>query len=116
MGSHLLLHNKHKGNTMANLNPVHKFKEGNNANPLGRPKKEFSMTNALREILAVKDPKTKVEKYKDLLNVAVNKAMEGDNDMLKYLINRIEGMPSGTANSTTVENLENLVIVVKEKE
>ena len=91
-----------------------KFAVGNPGG--GRPAKEFSMTYALREILAEKDPKTKIERYKDLLNVAVDKAMGGDNDMLKYLINRIEGMPSGTANSTTVENLENLVIVVKEKE
>ena len=101
---------------MANPNPKNQIQKGQVLNPTGRPKKEFSMTNALREILAVQDPKTKIEKYKDLLNVAVDKAMSGDNDMLKYLINRIEGMPKGDSQTLAVENLENLVIVVKEKE
>jgi hypothetical protein len=72
-------------------------------NKTGLNRKEFSMTNALREILGETNPETKIERYKELLEVAVTKAMSGDNDMLKYLINRIEGLPKGE--STTNVNV-----------
>ena len=81
---------------MANPNPVHKFEIGEVNNPLGAPKKELSMTNALRDILTDTNPETKIERYKELLNKALSMAMRGDGDMLKYLINRIEGMPKGS--------------------
>lgn len=61
----------------------------------GRPPKEFSITNALKDLLAEENPETKVERYKELIKVAYDKALTGDNDMMKYLINRIEGMPRG---------------------
>ena len=69
---------------------------------MGRPKKELSMTNAMKEILNEVDPETKIERYKKLLLVAIEKAEKGDNDMIKYLVNRIDGMPKGSENSTTV--------------
>lgn len=74
-----------------------------NINREGRPKKELSMTNALREILLEQNPETKIERYKELLQVALNKAMKGDGDMLKYLINRIEGLPKGSDTNINVE-------------
>lgn len=91
------------------------FQPGKSGNPEGRPLKEFSMTYALREILNEVDPETKVERYKNLLNVAIGKAEKGDNDMLKYLINRIEGLPKGEG-SVDISNVEKLVIVVKDNE
>jgi len=76
-------------------NPVTgKFAVGN---PGGaRPKKEFSMTNAFREVLSEKDPREKIEKYKVIINKAISMATRGDNDMIKYIVNRLEGMPSGS--------------------
>lgn len=76
-----------------NLKPA--WKPGESGNPLGRPKKELSMTNAMKEILTEVDPVTKIERYKNLLNVAIEKAEKGDNDMIKYLVNRIDGLPRG---------------------
>jgi len=75
--------------------------EGKSGNENGRPPKEFSMTNALKELLSEHNPETKIERYKELLNKALTMAMRGDGDMLKYLINRIEGMPQGT-NDTNI--------------
>ena len=88
---------------MANPNPVHKFKPGEITNPNGAPKKEFSMTGALRDILSEHNPDTKIERYKELLNKALSMAMKGDGDMLKYLINRIEGMPKGSETQIAVQ-------------
>lgn len=78
---------------MSNPNPVGQFKPGVVTNPNGRPKKEFALTETLKDILREKDPTTKVERYKMLMEKALSMAMRGDGDMLKYLINRIEGMP-----------------------
>lgn len=75
-----------------NLKPP--WKAGESGNPGGRPKKEFSITYALRELLAEKDPYTKIERYKVILGKAIEKAGRGDNDMIKYLINRLEGTPT----------------------
>lgn len=88
---------------MSNPNPVTKFPPNNCANPNGRPPKEFSMTYALKEILSEKNPTTKIERYKELLNKALSMAMKGDGDMLKYLINRIEGMPKGSEAQVAVQ-------------
>lgn len=85
-----------------NLIPI---KKGEVRNPNGRPKKELSMTNALREILNEVDPKTKIERYKKLLNMAIEKAEQGDNDMIKYLVNRIDGMPRGSETNIQVNNV-----------
>ena len=102
---------KNRDKRLDNLIP---FKPGQSGNPAGRPKNEFSMTVALREILNEVDPKTKVERYKNLLNVAIGKAEKGDNDMLKYLINRIEGLPKGEMSGVNISEVDKLVIVVKE--
>ena len=83
-----------------NLKPA--WQKGESGNPLGRPKKELSMTNAMKEILNEIDPDTKIERYKKLLLVAIDKAEKGDNDMIKYLVNRIDGMPKGSEQTTNV--------------
>jgi len=85
---------------LANLIP---FQKGVSGNPNGRPPKEFSMTNALKELLSEHNPETKIERYKELLNKALTMAMRGDGDMLKYLINRIEGMPKGSETNVAVQ-------------
>lgn len=89
---------------MANPNPTYKFKPGVVTNPNGAPKKELAMTTALKDILLEKNPVTKIERYKELLNKALQMAMRGDGDMLKYLINRIEGMPKGSGVDIDIDN------------
>ena len=72
-------------------------KKGHGGNPNGRPKKEHSLTDLLRE--ALEQPhddtgKTKKEMVIDkLYEIAVKK---GDVVMLKYLIDRIDGKPLQT--------------------
>jgi len=83
-----------------NLRPP--WKPGESGNPNGAPKKELAMTGALREILLEQNPETKIERYKELLHKALSMAMRGDGDMLKYLINRIEGMPKGFSGDTNL--------------
>lgn len=74
-----------------------------NINREGPPKKEFSITNAFREILSEKNPETKIERYKELIKKALSMAMRGDGDMIKYIINRLEGMPQGSAPQVAVQ-------------
>ena len=80
---------------MSNPNPTYRIKKGQVLNPAGRPKNNFSLTSALKEVLKEKDPVTKQKKYKVLMRKAVQIALDGDSDMIKYLINRFEGMPKG---------------------
>ena len=80
------------------------YKKGQSGNPAGRPKAELSMTNAMKEILTEVDPETKIERYKKLLLVAIEKAEKGDNDMIKYLVNRIDGLPKGSDTNIQVNN------------
>lgn len=84
-----------------NLVPI---KPGEVRNPMGRPKKEFSITNAMKELLSEPDPKTKIERYKKILLVAIEKAENGDNDMIKYLVNRLEGVPRGEGGIVAIQN------------
>lgn len=93
--------NTGKNSGIENLKP---WKKGESGNPLGRPKKELSMTHAMKEILLEEDPKTKIVRYKKLLNVAIEKAEKGDNDMIKYLVNRIDGLPKGSETNVQVNN------------
>jgi len=75
-----------------------------NINKAGRPPKEFSMTYAFKEVLSEKNPETKIEKYKELINKALTMALRGDGDMIKYIINRLEGMPQGSATNVNIQN------------
>lgn len=69
------------------------FKSGEVHNPNGRPKKEWTMTGALKVILEKVDPATRRTGYEALMDKAHEMALKGDTDMLKYLTNRIDGMP-----------------------
>jgi hypothetical protein len=77
------------------------FQKGVVHNPNGRPKKKFSLTNALERALKSKDPKSKVQNYKLILRRAIDLAKKGDSGMIQYLINRIEGVPMGTGGTNT---------------
>jgi len=61
---------------------------GHTANPNGRPKKGYSITETFREMFE-KDPKKKAE----LASTIFAKAMQGDIAAMKLLWNYMDGMP-----------------------
>lgn len=92
--------------------PKNKFEPGNQAaKGHGRPtKEEGSLTDLLRIKLDTKDPKKRRE-YKELIIDKITElALRGDKDMLKYLFNRIEGMPH---QSTSVDADMNVNITIE---
>lgn len=104
--------NTEKNTGNGNLIP---WKKGECGNPNGRPKKEFSMTEAFKEVLSEKDPTTKIERYRIIINKAVSMATRGDTDMIKYIINRLEGMPQGSAPQVAVQ-VNNYQLTEEDKE
>lgn len=90
------------------------FKPGNNANPNGRPKKEYCLTDILKEQGNWEDVDTKDGKIsrKDAIGLKLwDMAMAGDVIALKYLYDRVDGKPLQTieANVTRPEtDLSNL--------
>lgn len=82
---------------------LHKWQPGQSGNPAGRPKKKFSITASLEKCLQEKDKVTKIRNYKMILHKAIDLAKTGDSGMIQYLINRIEGVPQGTAPQTNVQ-------------
>ncbi len=92
-------------------------KNPENINRNGRPPLEFSLTNILRETLNQTNDETGKTKKQEVIDkmyeIAVKK---GDVQMLKYLIDRIDGKPLQTieANITRPEvDMSNLTL--KEK-
>lgn len=73
-------------------NVATQFKPGNNANPLGRPKKEWTMTSLYIEALN-EETETGVPKKILVAKKLVEKALKGDTLAIKELNNRIDGMP-----------------------
>jgi len=82
----------------------------------GRPQKEFSMTSALKEVMAEVNPATKIERYRMILRKAVDKAERGDNDMIKYLINRFEGTPTLRTDENITGNYSAMMVNISEAE
>lgn len=79
------------------------WKPGQSGNPAGRPKKKFSITASLEKCLQEKDKVSKIRNYKMILHRAIDLAKKGDSGMIQYLINRIEGVPQGTAPQTNIQ-------------
>jgi hypothetical protein len=84
------------------------FKKGKSGNPKGRPKKGETLTEILEEYLdtkeKVKDKKTRKQK---LIEKAVALAMKGDLTALKYVWNRLDGLPTQSIEA----NIKNTIIV-----
>ena len=77
-----------------NLTP---FPKGVSGNLNGRPKKEFSITEGIREYIAEDDPEKKKSRKDILVEKVVTMALRGDKEMIKYTIDRLEGAPKGSA-------------------
>ena len=77
------------------------FKPGNNANPKGAPKKEWTMT-AMYKQAAEETHKTGVPKYKIVARKLLELAEKGDMVAIKELGNRTDGMPKQTVDATVI--------------
>jgi len=84
-------------------NPATQFKPGNNANPNGRPPKEWTMT-AMYKQAAEESDETGVPKYKIVARKLLELAQKGDMQAIKELGNRIDGMPAQNVVLTGDEN------------
>lgn len=84
---------------MSNPNPQNQFKPGNNANPNGRPKKEWTWASLVREALEKTNLDGEPVK-KGIAEALAAKALEGDVQAIKEIGNRIDGMPKQEVNST----------------
>ena len=70
-----------------------KWKPGQSGNPKGRPKKEMSITDALRRIGEEVNPQTKQTKIQILAEMIWETALKGDKIMAQMIIERLEGKP-----------------------
>lgn len=73
-------------------NPATQFKLGNNANPNGRPKKEWTMKSLIEDALNIENEEGTPRKVV-IANKLASMAMAGDITAIKEVNNRIDGMP-----------------------
>lgn len=112
------MYQKHERNRnkMTNPNPQNKFEKGQpSPNPKGRPKKGYSITEMMQELIAskVKDKKTgkMVEVRKALGNSILKKALEGDTAAQRIIWNYMDGMPFQSTDVTSGgDKIEGLVV------
>ena len=81
-----------------NLKP---FKKGQSGNPHGRPKKEYCLTDILKDQGNVEDVSTeegKISRKQAIAQKLWSMAMDGDVQALKYVYDRIDGKPKESVN------------------
>jgi len=83
-------------------------------NPNGRPK--FSLVSILREQLQEVVVGEKEGKAKELIKTAIASALKGDTQMLRDIINRIDGMPKQSLEHTGAEGEPIQVSVINFKD
>lgn len=79
---------------LENLKP--RWVKGESGNPNGRPKKEFSLTEGLREYISETDLEKKRERKDILIEKTYQMALRGDLGAIKEIWNRLEGLPQGS--------------------
>jgi len=95
------------------------FKPGNNANPNGRPKKEYCLTDILKEQGETEDVQTsngqKISRKNALGQKLWAMAMGGDITAMRYVYDRIDGKPNQTIDTTvTQDNMPNIAKTFRE--
>ena len=79
----------------------YKIPKGTTPNPNGRPKKGFSLTEAMKEYLATTDPVTKKTRQEQLIEKTHEQALAGDATSKKLIWNYLEGMPKQQVDHTS---------------
>jgi len=74
---------------MANPNPVSPWKPGQSGNPAGRPPKEYSITETMRDMMRAK-PDIKAA----LATKILEQALQGDSAAQKMIWGYMDGMPT----------------------
>ncbi len=77
-------------------NPGTYIKKGQVLNPNGRPKKEYSLTQGMREYLSELDGDSKKELRRVFLEKTHEMALKGDPTAMKLIWNYLDGMPKQT--------------------
>lgn len=84
---------------MVNHNPLNQFGPGNNANPNGRPKKEWTMASLIRNALEEQNA-SGVPKKVTIARKLAELADAGDITAIKEVNNRLDGMPAQSIKQT----------------
>jgi len=63
-------------------------------NRKGRPKKEFTITDKIRQIIQEKDPQLKKTYLEIFANTVIKRAIKGDPTCVKLVMQYIDGMPT----------------------
>lgn len=71
------------------------FKKGQSGNPKGPPRKEWSLSNAMREYLDEPDPIVKLSRRDVFIESQYLHAIKGDPTAAKHIWNYLDGMPKG---------------------
>lgn len=72
------------------------IKPGQTRNPNGQPKKEWSLTQSMREFMSETDPELKQTKKDIFIKSQFEHALKGDPTASKHLWQYLDGMPKGT--------------------
>lgn len=85
-----------------NRQPDGKFGPGNIANPNGRPKGSFSLVEMIKKKLQeVPEGKDKTYAQFFIEQLMKKAVIEGDTQMMRDMINRVDGFPKGSTDLTT---------------
>lgn len=86
---------------MSNPNPQNQFKKGHPPVSPGRPPKDWTWKELLKESLEEIEPESGLE-YRKLVSKSLRlKAMEGDVQAIKEFGNRIDGLPPQSVDVTS---------------
>ena len=86
---------------MSNPNPQNQFKPGNNANPKGRPKREWTWAGLYQKAVEEKAKEGKGKVKDSIARKLAELADRGDVVAIKELANRMDGMPTQAVDHTT---------------
>ncbi len=90
--------------SLANLEG-HRFRKGEVSNPNGRPRKELSITESLREVslmgISESPDKSKLTYAQAAALVHWQLAVKGDKEAYSFITNRLEGKPKESVDITT---------------